>query len=154
MVTAPRDRSVAAILLLFAAYTIAAARDMSYMQGRAPGPGFAPFWIGVALALASLTILLRRPERTAPAMDRSPGPAAAGSASTFLTMIAVTVVAVVLVERLGMIAALALLLAGLVRLLGGSWRSAGLTAVILPMGLYALFGRWLQVPLPRGPWGF
>jgi len=146
-----RDRPVALILLLLAAYTIAAARDMSYMQGRTPGPGFAPFWIGVGLAVASLAILIRRP--TDPARAADP-PAAAGSTSTLIATTAVTVMAVALAERLGMIAALVLLLGGLVRIFGGSWRSAALTAVILPLGLYILFGRWLQVPLPRGPWGF
>jgi len=140
-------------MLLLAVYTIAAARDMSYMQGRTPGPGFAPFWIGVGLALASLAILFRRPTGPARAAD-SPASSAAGSTSTLIAITTVTVLAVALAEHLGMIAALVLLLGGLVRIFGGSWRSAALTAVILPLGLYVLFGRWLQVPLPRGPWGF
>jgi putative tricarboxylic transport membrane protein len=71
-----------------------------------------------------------------------------------LVIAALTVISVALIDRLGMIAALALLLLGLTRILGGSWRTAGLTAIALPLGLYILFGRWLQVPLPRGPWGF
>jgi len=148
-----RDRPVALILLLLAAYTIAAARDMSYMQGRTPGPGFAPFWIGVGLAVASLAILIRRPTGPARAAD-SPASPATGSTSTLIATTAVTIMAVALAERLGMITALVFLLGGLVRIFGGSWRSAALTAVILPLGLYVLFGRWLQVPLPRGPWGF
>jgi putative tricarboxylic transport membrane protein len=145
---------------VFAAYTIAAARDMSYMQGRAPGPGFAPLWIGVGLALAALAILVRRPRQEGPpAVNARASPATGATASTLVTptavtVAAVTVVAVALVERLGMIVALTVLLAGLVRLLGGSWRTTAVTAVVLPAGLSLLFGRWLQVPLPRGPWGF
>lgn len=147
-----RDRVVALAVLLLAAYTIAAARAMSYMQGRTPGPGFAPLWIGVGLAAASLAILIRRPLRQGRAVE-PPAPTPA-TPITLAGVVAVTVIAVGLTERLGMLAALVFLLAGLVRLLGGSWRTAALTAVILPVGLVLLFGRWLEVPLPRGPWGF
>jgi putative tricarboxylic transport membrane protein len=128
---------------------------MSYMQGRAPGPGFAPLWIGVGLALAALAILVRRPPRVARAAEAPrAAPVAGATASTLLAMTGVTVLAVAVVEPLGMIVALAILLVGLVRIFGGSWRTAGMTALILPLGLFLLFGRWLQVPLPRGPWGF
>ena len=152
--TARSNRLAGLILLVFAIYTIAAAHAMSYMQGRTPGPGFAPFWIGLGLAAAALVILVRRdPARTGrgqPAAEES----ARGHAWTMLVIAALTVISVALIDRLGMIAALALLLLGLTRILGGSWRTAGLTAIALPLGLYVLFGRWLQVPLPRGPWGF
>jgi hypothetical protein len=163
------DRAVALLLLVLAAYTITAARDMTYMQGRTPGPGFAPFWIGVGLALASGAILIRRRGRLArgPAEDGSgvgsggapggePARAHAQDRRNATTAIAagLTLAAVVLIGPLGMSAALALLLLGFVRVLGGSWRQAGVTAVALPAGLYILFALWLKVPLPRGPWGF
>lgn len=51
------DRLVALLLLAFAVYTIAAARQTGYLQERIPGPGFAPFWIGVGLAVAALAVL-------------------------------------------------------------------------------------------------
>ena len=53
-----------------------------------------------------------------------------------------------------MSAALGLLLLGLVRIFGASWRMAVLTAVGLPLAMHVVFGLWLKVPLPRGPWGF
>jgi len=153
-VTARSNRLAGLILLVFAIYTIAAAHAMSYMQGRTPGPGFAPFWIGVGLAIASLAIVSRRAGGSGQSAGTGAGGTAPRRVSTLVAIAAVTVLGVALIEPLGMIAALALLLLGLTRVLGGSWRTAGLTAIALPLGLYVLFGRWLQVPLPRSPWGF
>lgn len=67
---------------------------------------------------------------------------------------AATVAAVLLIPRVGMMAAMGLLLLVMVRLLNGSWRVAILTAVIVTLCLYAVFVAWLQVPVPRGPWGW
>ena len=125
---------------------------MTYAQGRTPGPGFAPFWIGLGLAAAALAVLVRRePARAGQPPAQVP---ARGGVGTMLAIAALTVLSVALIERVGMTAALALLLLGLVRVFGGPWRTAVLTAVALPAFLSLLFGRWLQVPLPRGPWGF
>lgn len=164
------DRRVALLVVVFAAYTIAAARQMGYMQGRIPGPGFAPFWIGVGLAAAALVILAgtRReragPETTRPATEEHPSaarasgesaPAVRGAAeSTPIVIAAVTVAAVALIAPLGMLAALGLLLLVLARILGATWRTAAQTAVALPLALHVVFGVWLKVPMPRGPWGF
>ncbi len=67
---------------------------------------------------------------------------------------AVTVAAVALIAPLGMLAALGLLLLVLARILGATWRTAAQTAVALPLALHVVFGVWLKVPMPRGPWGF
>ncbi len=174
------DRRVALLVVVFAAYTIAAARQMGYMQGRIPGPGFAPFWIGVGLAAAALVILAGargghrgratpgpvapEPEIPQPATEehasaaRASGesaPAARVAAeSTPIVIAAVTVAAVALIAPLGMLAALGLLLLVLARILGATWRTAAQTAVALPLALHVVFGVWLKVPMPRGPWGF
>lgn len=164
------DRRVALLVVVFAAYTIAAARQMGYMQGRIPGPGFAPFWIGVGLATAALVILAgaRRdragPEATRPTTDEYPSAARASgesapavrvaAESTPIVIAAVTVAAVALITPLGMLAALGLLLLVLARILGATWRTAAQTAVALPLALHVVFGVWLKVPMPRGPWGF
>ncbi|MDR7555110.1 MAG: tripartite tricarboxylate transporter TctB family protein [Armatimonadota bacterium] len=172
------DRVVAAAVLAFALYVIAEARRMAYWQERIPGPGFAPLWLGIGLAVAAVGVLASsrpgatgradstrglsdaRAPGTAPPAGPSPPtsgalPAAVRGARTVVWgLAAVTVVAVALLERIGTGATLVLLLASSVRLLGGSWRTALLAAAGLTAGLVWLFGRWLQVPLPRGPWGF
>ena len=172
------DRVVAGAVLAFALYVIAAARQMAYWQERIPGPGFAPLWLGIGLAVAAIGVLVRprrgagRPAGSTDGLPAAPpsvaepltappsapggvSPAAApGSRGVVVGLAAVTVVAVALLERLGTGATLVLLLAGSVRLLGGTWRTALLAAAGLTAGLVWLFGRGLQVPLPRGPWGF
>lgn len=146
------DRLTALLLLAFAGYTIAASRQMGYWQGRIPGPGFAPIWIGAGLALAALFLLLR-PAGPSPAATPQ-GAAAGREAVRVLQIAAVTVVATALIPRLGMLTAVALLLVVLVKLQGGSWRAAAGSAVVLPVLFHVVFARWLQVPLPTGPWGF
>lgn len=151
------DRLVALLLLIFAVYAVAAARAMMYMQGRVPGPGFMPFWIGVGIAVAALMILAgpgrrRSREETPAGVPASSFPT--GQGFTVITMIVVTVAGVALITPLGMAAALGLTLLALVRLLGASWRTAALTAVGLPLALHLLFALGLKVPLPSGPWGF
>ena len=62
------DRLTGVLLLAFAGYTMVTAVRLGYWQGRIPGPGFAPIWIGAGLALCALLLLVRRP----PAAPRAP----------------------------------------------------------------------------------
>lgn len=154
------DRVTGVALAAFAVYTIAAGWQMGYWQGRIPGPGFAPIWIGGGLALAALFLLFRRAPGPAALQLLQPVPADAparlGSRVLILggEIVAVTAAALLLAPRVGMMAAIALLLLVLIRLLGGTWRNAVATAALLPAAFYFLFVRWLQVPVPKGPWGF
>ncbi|MDI6773215.1 MAG: tripartite tricarboxylate transporter TctB family protein [bacterium] len=155
------DRLVGLLLLALAVYTIAAARHMGYLQGRIPGPGFAPFWIGVGLAVAALAVLAgtwRYGKPTEPDTPPEPGaptePGAPGRPATLLATAAVTVAAVALVGTLGLLAALGLMLLAQVRIFGGTWRAAVLTAIALPLVFHVLFALWFKVQLPPGPWGF
>lgn len=152
------DRLVALLLLVFAVYIVAVARQLTYMQGRVPGPGFAPFWIGVGLGVAALAILAgswREVRSGRPAgVQAEEEPLPPARPLTLAAVGAVTIAAVALIERVGMLTALALVLLALGRILGGSWRAAVLTAIGLPLFFYLLFALWLKVPLARGPWGF
>lgn len=154
------DRLTGLLLLAFAGYTLAAGWGMGYWQGRIPGPGFAPIWIGGGLVLAALFLLLRRAPG-APALQllepiRGDEPPALLARELILAaeIAVVTIAALLLVPRVGMMAGVAVLLLALIRLLGGTWRSAVSTALVLPAAFYLLFVRWLQVPVPKGPWGF
>ncbi len=153
---ARRDRFTAVVLLVFAGYTIVSAWRLGYWQGRIPGPGFAPIWVGAGLALAAVVMLLRNLASRGPAAEVPPGDRRAGrrEARLAVEIVATTVVTVLLVPWVGLITAVGLLLLALVKLLGGPWRTAVATAVLLPAVFYVLFVRWLQVPVPTGPWGF
>lgn len=154
------DRLTGLLLAAFAGYTIAAGWRMGYWQGRIPGPGFAPVWIGGGLALAALLLLFRRAPGSAtlqllqPVPPDAPEPARSVELVLGAAIVAATAGALLLAPWIGMMGAVALLLLVLIRLLRGSWRSALGTAVLLPVAFYLLFVRWLQVPVPKGPWGF
>lgn len=157
------DRLVALLLLAFAVYIVAEARQLTYMQGRVLGPGFAPFWIGAGLGVAALVVLAgtwrsgsREGARAVapPALQPEEEGPPAVSLAILAVIGAVTVASILLITRFGMLAPLAVLLLVLVRILGGAWRAAVATAVGLPLLFYLLFALWLKVPLPHGPWGF
>lgn len=150
------DRLAGGMLLVFAMYTMITATRLGYWQGRIPGPGFAPIWIGAGLALCALLLLVRRVPAATPAVERAPDERMAARRGLVLAMeiAAVAAASMLLIPRVGMLAGLALLLLTLVRLLGGSWRSAVGTSVVVPLAFYLLFVGWLAVPIPAGPWGF
>lgn len=156
------DRLTGLLLLAFAGYTIAAGWRLGYWQGRIPGPGFAPIWIGGGLALCALFLLLRRgrplPEPE-PAPQGTPSlgepPVRSGREALLAVEIAaITIAGTWLMPRVGMMVGVAVLLITLIKLLGGTWRSAVAAAFLLPVSFYLVFVRWLQVPVPKGPWGF
>lgn len=153
------DRVVALLLLAFAVYIVVVAQRLTYMQGRVPGPGFAPLWIGAGMGVAALAILAgtwmpRFRDRTRPALQPEEEAPPAVRPSRLLAIGALTVTAVALIDRVGMLTALGLMLLAFLRILRGSWQAAVATAVGLPLLFYLLFALWLKVPLPRGPWGF
>lgn len=55
-----------------------------------------------------------------------------------------------LFERVGFIVTAALFGFGMARLFGGRWLASAVLALILSLGLYLLFDRILDVPLPMG----
>ncbi|MDR7544182.1 MAG: tripartite tricarboxylate transporter TctB family protein [Armatimonadota bacterium] len=158
------DRAIALLLLGLAVYIIVAARGMAYMQDRVPGPGFAPLWIGIGLALAALAVVLDQapssptapPEGVAraPGDVAAPGDVEARRAAVGPAVVTAIVVAVLLTPLVGMLVALAVMVVVTSRLLGAAWRTAAATAALLTLAFYAVFGRWFKVPLPAGPWGF
>ena len=150
------DRLTGGLVLAFAVYTMITAVRLGYWQGRIPGPGFAPIWIGAGLALCALLLLVRRTPAPPRGPERSADERIAARRELVLAIeiAAVAVAVMLLIPRVGMLAGLALLLLALVRLLGGSWRSAIGTGVVVPLAFYLMFVRWLAVPIPVGPWGF
>jgi hypothetical protein len=161
------DRVVALLLLAFSVYVIAAARDMGYFEGRIPGPGFAPFWIGVGLALAAAGVLLGTFHRNRAGeqpmdggedglsgMVPAEGTVRPLRPGTSLLLVPMIPGAVLLANPLGMLTALGIMLLAGARVLGAPWRSALLVALGLLAVFHLIFVVWLNVPLPRGPWGF
>src|SRR5574341_1620002 len=97
------DRMTGLLLLAFAGYTLVSGWQMGYWQGRIPGPGFAPIWIAVGLAICGVLLVLRRgPPGTAqgeaaPARPRRGGTGTSQEVILAAAIAAATVAAVLLI---------------------------------------------------------
>jgi putative tricarboxylic transport membrane protein len=118
-----------------------------------PGPGFFPFYLGVALSIVALALLLRA------ALGRSGMPAARPETGEPLerwkvvaSLAALFVYAFVL-EILGFVATTALLIFFLFRVIERQSWAVSVGGSILTAGFsYVLFKVWLGVQLPAGLW--
>jgi len=155
---ARRDGIAALVLGLVAGAVIHQAAALPFGGARNPGPGFVPWWAGVALAglsllLAGLSLLLGVQVVRA---RRGPGArrgveAARGDWRRVAALLAALALYVVALDPLGYPISTFLLV--LLMLRPATRRALvpalGL-AVLAAGGSYVLFAVWLQVPLPPG----
>ncbi len=147
------DLGSALFLLLFGLAAALEARRLALGTPGRPGPGFFPFYLGAALGLVALALLLRAAWRG--------GSEAAASAEADeglqrwkvpVTLAALFVYAFVL-EPLGFVVGTALLIFFLFRVIEGySWAMAVGGSILTAGFSYALFKVWLGVQLPAGLW--
>jgi putative tricarboxylic transport membrane protein len=111
-----------------------------------------PAWIprGVAVLLFCAALILLGKALTGRSLTL-PGRLAAADRSRVLWVAALTGVYVVVIERLGFMAATAPYLFGFCLALGERrWGALILFSVVVPVATYLIFDRALNVPLPRG----
>lgn len=127
---------------------IVGALDLTYMGDFAPGSGFLPFWLGIALVGLSALFVWRK--------LRSPGEAApAGGWRKTAAIAGGLAVCVGVIEALGFVVSVAAYLVFLTRFVEREpWRPALGVSLGTVAALFAVFRLWLSVPLPKGPWGF
>jgi putative tricarboxylic transport membrane protein len=110
------------------------------------GPRAFPLLLLAIMAVALLYMLIRP---TPPAESDEPAMDAAVLRKSVLCIVALLIYAG-LFEPLGFIPSSALLALALARLYGGRWLHAVIAAVLTAVGLYLLFDKALDVPLPLG----
>ena len=134
---------------VFAVVWIATALGLPYMGDYAPGSGFLPLWLGVGLLALSVIHVV--------ASVRAPA-AAATPPGRVRKVVAVTlglIVCVALIDKLGFVVVVGAYLMFLFRGVEREpWRTSLIVAFATVAVLFGLFRLWLQVPLPKGPWGF
>jgi putative tricarboxylic transport membrane protein len=147
------DRITAAALLAFSlAFAAGALKHYPYWGEGGPGSAFLPAWLGGAMALLALLLLVRRPRQADNLIDWLPRGAAL---QRLLVVLGATVLYVALLNTLGMIIASALYLAFIMRYLERhAWWLTALVASATAGANWALFEYWLKVPFPMGPFGF
>ena len=143
------DRVSSLVLVVFALVAVNEARKLRFGSLSAPGPGFVPLCLAVALALVGFLLLwraIREPESAAP-------PAAPGARWKSVVSLIALVAYTFALEPLGFVLATAALLFFFFRVLDGQrWWVALAGAVAVSMLAYLVFARLLHVRLPEGPW--
>jgi putative tricarboxylic transport membrane protein len=144
----------ALLLLLFGVVTAGLSLQIRVGTLRAPGSGFFPFYLGLLLILLAAIHLaqLWREGRSLPAGDQGAG--TQGSWQRVLIFLGATVLATGLLTVLGYPLAAFLLMALLLYILGvRRWVHVVVIALCAAGVSYALFVRWLQIPLPMAGFG-
>ena len=155
--------SIAALCVALLGITVVAlARQLPYDAEYGPGPGFLPFWIGVALVVLSVFLVrdaLRVPNQPVGADDAGRPAAflevAPGALAPWLIFLASTVLIAIFFEQLGFALATGLFMLVTMRWVARqSWLSTIALSVITPLVLYLGFVKFLSVPLRLEPAGF
>ncbi|OGK98642.1 MAG: hypothetical protein A3I14_01145 [Candidatus Rokubacteria bacterium RIFCSPLOWO2_02_FULL_73_56] len=148
---ARRDGIAALVLGLVAGAVIHQAAALPFGGARNPGPGFVPWWAGVALAGLSLLLGVQVVRARRGPGARRGVEAARGDWRRVAALLAALALYVVALDPLGYPISTFLLV--LLMLRPATRRALvpalGL-AVLAAGGSYVLFAVWLQVPLPPG----
>lgn len=144
-----QDVAIGAVLAVVFGVMAWHATSMTYGTEFAPGPGFAPLWLGVIGAFLALTVAVRARAATGlpPADPRAERRVALSALGIVVVAMAAPVVG--LVTALAAYLFFFTLVIERLRIRVGLASSAG-TALLV----YLVFERFLNVPFPIGPLGF
>jgi hypothetical protein len=139
-----------AVFLLGIATTFLAWMTLPYTGEFGPGPGFLPLWLGIALVVSSIPVIITDLRNT----DRSERLFQPETWKCLKVLILIVIVFLVL-PILGFSTGLALITAGGMRIMGKrSWVSCVVTVIGTAVCIHYLFGQWLSIPLPKGMIGW
>jgi putative tricarboxylic transport membrane protein len=139
-----------AVLAALGAYVIMQANAWEYFGLDGPGPGFFPFWYGVAMVALSLLLIVN-------AIRKRSEPSAIDWRATGRALVTwlAFVLSIVLMAPLGFLISFALLTFFIVAVIfRRPLPTAGMTAIAAAVGFYLVFPLALSVPLPTGVFGF
>lgn len=148
------DQLTGIIMFVFAVAVIEGARRMPPSGTFGPGAGFLPFWLGAAMAILSVILLVNATREPAHTSGRSPFPKGRAILSILETVGALAAF-ISLLETLGFLLATGLLTAFLLRVVERErWVTTVTVAVANAVGLYIVFQKFLGVSLPKSGLGF
>jgi putative tricarboxylic transport membrane protein len=142
------DLATASILILLGGVVVLDSMRIGMGWGTdGPRSGFFPFWLGVILILASVTIALQAWRRATdkPFVTRE-------RLSPVLKVLWPATVMVILITPLGLYVVSAIYLAFYMRWVGRhGWLAVALCAIGVPLLTFVVFELWFLVPMPKGP---
>jgi hypothetical protein len=148
-----KDLSSGIALAAFGLYVTIEAARLSYLSEDGPGPGFLPFWLGVAICALALCLLAVNQLRPALKLrkQRSTWSAETRALSGWLALIC----AILLFPFLGFTICLVLLTVFLIGVMERrSFWSAIAIALGIGIGFHLIFVVALGLSLPQSPLGF
>lgn len=148
------DQITGIVMLVFSLAVMEGARRMPPSGTFGPGAGFLPFWLGVAMAILSITLLVNATRGPVRASDASPFPRGHAIVAILETAGALAAF-ILLLETLGFLLSIALLTAFLLRIVERmGWPTTVTVAIANSAGLYVVFRMLLGVSLPKNILGF
>jgi putative tricarboxylic transport membrane protein len=143
-----RELGAAVVLLAFGLFALSQALRLRFGSVAAPGPGFFPLCLAVAVCLASVGLLVRA-WHTAPSNATQAGSGV--RASTVVGTLGALLVYALVLEQLGfLLATFALLLFFFKALQRQRWSVAVGGSAVTSLVTYLVFRVWLGVNLPGG----
>lgn len=142
------ETGVAIAIAVFALIVIAGSIQAGIGWGvEGPKAGFFPFYVGLAILIASIVNLTH-----ALTVPRSELFAEWGQLRQVLSVVIPTAIYVAIIPWIGIYVSSTLLVAFFMRRLGNyGWALISLIAIGVPVAAFLVFERWFLVPLPKGP---
>ncbi|OHE23622.1 MAG: hypothetical protein A2X92_07375 [Syntrophus sp. GWC2_56_31] len=141
------QRAAAVCFIALSGYVCIAAIGMEYYTKLGPGPGFFPFWLGSIMGGLSIVWLIQLFRQSEKSNEGRFLPEKKGVIQIVLILAALAATAVMSV--IGFQLTMFLFMVFLLRVLGRSsvWTTLSI-ALVCSVGVFHLFGRYLDVQLP------
>ena len=142
------DLITASILILLGALVIVDAMRLGVGWGiDGPKSGFFPFWLALIMVVCCAIIMAQQARKAIRSAFIDPG-----KLSPVLKVLWPAILAVALMQWLGLYVASALYLGFYMRWVGRhSWAAVISLAFGIPLVTFLVFERWFYVPMPKGP---
>ena len=142
------DLITASILILLGALVIVDAMRLGVGWGiDGPKAGFFPFWLALIMVVCCAIIMAQQARKAIRSAFIDPG-----KLSPVLKVLWPAILAVALMQWLGLYVASALYLGFYMRWVGRhSWAAVISLAFGIPLVTFLVFERWFYVPMPKGP---
>jgi putative tricarboxylic transport membrane protein len=137
------ERITAGILLILGVAVVLDSRKLDYWTAFGPGAGFFPFWLGVALIVASLYLLVKGVE--GPVLNLTP------EMKKLILFVGSLLACIVVLPYLGWVISFSAFVGVLLRLISDVSRVAALKVTLsVLVFIQLIFAMLLQIPLPKG----
>jgi putative tricarboxylic transport membrane protein len=142
--------AVGILLLILSISVISASRDLVYDVEFSPGAGFFPVWLGIALLILSLILILNSTILKFYLTEDNPLPGKTAVLRVIL-ILGSLLVGILLLEPIGFLVTMFFFVAFLLIFLEKyRWYSGALISAVMVSAVYGIFKIWLNVNLPLG----